>query len=121
MPTFFGCLTSLPAQEFWSHDGAHSSILIRGDHLYLNTGTGVDNTHRKIRTPDAPSLVVLDKHTGKLARPRARKHRPFHFSQHVGIPIHGEIGRPRTPVLLRGQRQSLCLRTVAGRIQAAGR
>jgi outer membrane protein assembly factor BamB len=50
----------------WSHDGAHSSILIRGDHLYLNTGTGVDNTHKVIRTPDAPSLVVLDKKTGRM-------------------------------------------------------
>jgi len=50
----------------WSHDAAHSSILIQGDHLYLNTGTGVDNTHRRIRTPDAPSLVVLDKRTGRL-------------------------------------------------------
>ncbi len=50
----------------WSHDGAHSSILIHGPHLYLNTGTGVDNTHRKIRTPDAPSLIVLDKSTGKF-------------------------------------------------------
>ncbi len=55
----------------WSHDGAHSSILIRGDFLYLNSGTGVDNTHRKIRTPDAPSLLVLDKRTGRiLARDR---------------------------------------------------
>ena len=53
----------------WSHDAAHSSILIHGDHLYLNSGTGVDNTHRKIRTPDAPSLVVFDKRTGAyLAR-----------------------------------------------------
>jgi outer membrane protein assembly factor BamB len=50
----------------WSHDAAHSSILIHGDYLYLNTGTGVDNTHRRIRAPDAPSLVVLDKHTGRL-------------------------------------------------------
>ena len=53
----------------WSHDAAHSSILIHGDYLYLNSGTGVDNTHRRIRTPDAPSLVVLDKRTGRfLAR-----------------------------------------------------
>lgn len=53
----------------WSHDGAHSSIMILGDYLYLNSGTGVDNTHKKIRTPDAPSLVVLDKRTGRyLAR-----------------------------------------------------
>jgi outer membrane protein assembly factor BamB len=50
----------------WSHDAAHSSILIDGDFLYLNSGTGVDNTHKRIRTPDAPSLVVLNKHTGKL-------------------------------------------------------
>ena len=55
----------------WSHDAAHSSILIHGDHLYINSGTGVDNTHKKIRTPDAPSLVVLDKQTGRfLARER---------------------------------------------------
>lgn len=50
----------------WSHDAAHSSILVDGDHLYLNTGNGVDNTHRRIRRPDAPSLVVLDKRTGRL-------------------------------------------------------
>ena len=49
----------------WSHDAAHSSILIQGDYLYLNSGTGVDNTHKRIRTPDAPSLVVLDKRTGR--------------------------------------------------------
>jgi len=55
----------------WSHDAVHSSILIHGDHLYLNTGTGVDNTHRHIRTPDAPNLIVLDKRTGRpLARER---------------------------------------------------
>jgi len=50
----------------WPHDGAHSSILIHGDHLYLNTATGVDNTHKRIRAPDAPSLVVLDKKSGLL-------------------------------------------------------
>ncbi len=57
----------------WSHDGSHSSILILGDHLYLNSGTGVDSTHRKIRTPEAPGLVVLDKRTGAyLARDNER-------------------------------------------------
>ena len=50
----------------WSHDGAHSSILVHDRYLYVNSGTGVDNTHRKIRTPDAPSLVVIDKNTGQL-------------------------------------------------------
>jgi hypothetical protein len=50
----------------WPHDAAHGSILIHGDQLYLNTGTGVDNTHKRIRKPHAPSLVVLDKATGRL-------------------------------------------------------
>ena len=53
----------------WPHDAAHSSILIHGNHLYLNTANGVDNSHKRIRAPEAPSLVVLDKRTGKwLAR-----------------------------------------------------
>ena len=57
----------LPAVAgIWSHDAAHSSILILGEYLYVNTGTGVDNTHKKIRTPDAPSLVVIHKRTGRL-------------------------------------------------------
>lgn len=50
----------------WPHDGAHASILVHEDYLYLNTGNGVDNTHKRIRRPDAPSLIVLDKHTGRL-------------------------------------------------------
>lgn len=55
----------------WPHDAAHSSILIHGDYLYVNTSTGVDNTHRRIRTPDAPGLVVIDKRTGRwVARDR---------------------------------------------------
>ncbi|HKS37713.1 MAG TPA: PQQ-binding-like beta-propeller repeat protein, partial [Verrucomicrobiae bacterium] len=33
------------AARIWPNDGAHSSILIHGHYLYLNTGTGVDNTH----------------------------------------------------------------------------
>ena len=54
------CSSDLGA-GIWPHDGAHSSILIRGDHLYVNTATGVDNTHKRIRAPNAPSLAVIDK------------------------------------------------------------
>jgi len=71
-------VTSLDADVIWSldmktdpvnmhpHDSAHSSILIDGDLLYLNTGNGVDEKHEKIRRPDAPSLIVVDKNTGRL-------------------------------------------------------
>lgn len=50
----------------WPHDAAHSTILIRGNHLYLNSGTGVDNTHRKMRAPESPSLLVVDKRDGRI-------------------------------------------------------
>ncbi len=50
----------------WPHDGAHGSMLIDGDFLYVNTSNAVDNTHRRIRCPDGPSLIVLDKKTGRL-------------------------------------------------------
>ena len=50
----------------YPHDAAHASVLIDGPFLYVNTSNGVDNTHRKIRAPDAPALVVLEKATGRL-------------------------------------------------------
>lgn len=79
----------------WSHDAAHSSILVRGDYLYLNTGTGVDNTHKKIRTPNAPSLVVLDKHTGRLVARDDEHIAPNIFHSTWAAPSLGEInGRP---------------------------
>lgn len=54
------------AVDMYPHDGAHMAILLDGDYLYLNTGNGVDNTHKVVRKPDAPTLVVLDKNTGKV-------------------------------------------------------
>jgi len=48
------------------HDSAHCSILSDDEFLYVNTSSGVDDTHRHIASPDAPSLIVLDKRTGRL-------------------------------------------------------
>jgi outer membrane protein assembly factor BamB len=76
----------------WSHDGAHSSILIRGDHLYLNSGTGVDNSHVKIRTPDAPSLVVLDKKTGRLLARDGERIAPKIFHCTWSSPSMAKVG-----------------------------
>jgi outer membrane protein assembly factor BamB len=79
----------------WSHDAAHSSILIHGDYLYLNTGTGVDKTHKKIRTPEAPSLVVLDKRTGRLVARDNEHIAPNIFHSTWSPPSLGEVnGRP---------------------------
>src|SRR5262249_4464342 len=79
----------------WSHDAAHSSILIDGDFLYLNSGTGVDNTHKKIRTPDAPSLVVLDKRTGRLIARDDEHIAPSIFHCTWSAPSLGEVNGKR--------------------------
>ena len=75
----------------WPHDGAHSSILIHGDHLYLNTATGVDNTHKRIRTPDAPSLIVLDKKTGRLLARETEGMAPFIFHNTWSAPATARV------------------------------
>lgn len=86
----------------WSHDAAHSSILIDGDFLYLNTGTGVDNTHKKIRTPDAPNLVVLDKRTGRLLARDNEHIAPNIFHNTWASPSLAEINGRRLVFLAAG-------------------
>ena len=76
----------------WSHDGAHSSILIDEDFLYLNTGTGVDNTHKVIRTPNAPSLIVLDKRTGRYLARDDEHMAPDIFHCTWSSPSMGKVG-----------------------------
>ena len=86
----------------WSHDGAHASILIDGDFLYLNTSTGVDNTHRVIRTPDAPSLVVLNKRTGRLVAREREGIAPNVFHCTWSSPALGKVGGHNTLVFAAG-------------------
>jgi outer membrane protein assembly factor BamB len=48
------------------HDSAHSSILLHGQYLYVNTSNGINDKHKFIPAPDAPSLIILDKRTGRI-------------------------------------------------------
>ncbi len=50
----------------WPHDACDCSILVYGDYLYVGTSNGIDATHRFMVSPNAPSLIVLNKHTGRL-------------------------------------------------------
>jgi outer membrane protein assembly factor BamB len=70
-------LTNTDADMIWAfdiikecgvrqHDQAYGSVLIDGPFLYVNTSNGVDDSHKQIRAPDAPSLIVLEKATGRL-------------------------------------------------------
>lgn len=58
-----------PIQELGvrQHDSAHGSPLLYQQFLYVNTSNGVGDSHLHIDSPDAPSLIVLDRKTGRLA------------------------------------------------------
>lgn len=49
------------------HDTASGSPLLLGELLYVNTSNGVDQPHKKVLNPLAPSLIAVDKKTGRLA------------------------------------------------------
>lgn len=77
--------------EVWPQDAADGSVLVLGNYLYLCPCNGVDKTHKHIPRPQAPSLIVLDKRTGKvIARDDAQ----------IGPKIfHGEWSSPSTGVV----------------------
>ena len=74
-----------------THDQVHGSILLDGDLLYVNSCNGVDNTHRRIRCPDAPSLVVLDKKTGRIVARDDQRIGPNIFHCTWSSPSMGEV------------------------------
>ena len=58
------CFDIIDKIRVWPHDATNSSILVHGDFLYVCTGNGVDG--EKCPDPLSPSLIVLDKKTGRL-------------------------------------------------------
>jgi outer membrane protein assembly factor BamB len=52
--------------KVFPHNLACCSPLVVGDLVFVVTANGVDDTHEKLPSPDAPSFVALDKRTGKL-------------------------------------------------------
>ncbi|MCA9264330.1 MAG: PQQ-binding-like beta-propeller repeat protein [Planctomycetales bacterium] len=77
------------------HDAGHCSVLQHGRYLYACTSNGVDATHQFVVSPDAPSLVVLDKDTGQLVATDAEKIGPQIIHCTWSSPSTGLIGSRR--------------------------
>jgi outer membrane protein assembly factor BamB len=77
------------------HDQVEGSVLIDGDLLYVNSNNGVDNTHRRIRSPNAPSLVALDKRTGRIVARDAEHIGPNIFHSTWSSPSLGVVNGRR--------------------------
>ena len=50
----------------WPQDASNCSVLLYKDRLFVCTSNGVDKSHRNVPFPDSPTVIVLDKHTGRL-------------------------------------------------------
>ncbi|MDP8243929.1 MAG: PQQ-binding-like beta-propeller repeat protein [Candidatus Hinthialibacter antarcticus] len=80
----------------YPHDSAHCSVLVDGDFLYINTSNGVDNTHKKIRKPDAPSLIVLNKKDGSWVARDDERIGPRIFHSTWSSPAMGVVDGQKT-------------------------
>ncbi len=74
------------------HDSAHSSILLHGDYLYVNTSNGLDDKHTHIPSTEAPSLIVLEKKTGRLVAKDDENIGPRIFHSTWSSPAMGSVG-----------------------------
>lgn len=95
-------VTSKDADIIWSydlkmelglcpHDSPHASILLDGDFLYLNTCNGVNFKHLETNALNAPSIIALDKKTGRLLAKDNEHFGPRIFHSSWSSPSMGEV------------------------------
>ncbi len=51
----------------YPHNLANSSPVVMGDLIYVSTSNGQDESHVNVPSPRAPSIIAVNKQTGKLA------------------------------------------------------
>jgi len=74
------------------HNASNASPLLVGNRLYITTSNGVAPDHKHPPAPDAPSLVVLDKRTGRLVAKDAAGIGRRLFHGQWSSPALGEVG-----------------------------
>jgi len=77
------------------HDSAHCSILLDGQYLYVNTSNGLNSRHTGVEKPEAPSLVVVDKATGRLLAQEREGISSRTFHSNWSSPALGEVSNRR--------------------------
>ncbi len=86
-----------PEIKCWPQDAVDCSIIVRGDYLYLSPSNGVDRSHVRIPSPNCPTLIVLDKKTGKLIATDEEKISPHIFHGTWSAPSIGKINGKDVP------------------------
>jgi outer membrane protein assembly factor BamB len=73
------------------HNASNCSVLIVDDLIYACTSNGQDWTHSNIPSPNAPSFVALNKHTGELAGEDDAKIGPRIYHGQWSSPSTGKV------------------------------
>ena len=74
------------------HNASNSSALIVGDLIYVCTSNGQDWTHVNVPSPNAPSLIAVNKKTGELAGEDEEKIGTRLFHGQWSSPSTGKVG-----------------------------
>ena len=74
------------------HNATNCSILVRGDLLYICTSNGVHWQHSTVPSPGAPSLIVLNRKTGKLVARDNANIGPRIYHGQWSSPALGRVG-----------------------------
>lgn len=82
----------IDALGVFPHDAASCSALVVGNMLYVGTSNGVDKPHTKVLAPLAPSLIVLDKMSGRLLATDAEKIGTRMWHAQWSSPSSGKVG-----------------------------
>jgi outer membrane protein assembly factor BamB len=83
------------------HDVCGSSPIVHGDYVYAGTSNGQDDKHARIVNPKAPTLIALDKRTGRLAGVDGELIGERMFHGNWSSPVATEFGG-RTMILFGG-------------------
>ncbi len=82
----------LAALKVAPHNAANCSVLVAGDLLFVGTSNGLDDTHTRAPSPQAPSLIALDKKTGRLVAQDREGIGSRLFHSQWSSPAAGEVG-----------------------------
>lgn len=88
------------------HNMTSSSVLVVGDKLFVTTSNAVDWTDKHIPSPDAPALICLDKHTGKLLGRERSGICQRMFLSNWSSPAYGTVGG--RPMVVFGAGDGFC-------------
>jgi hypothetical protein len=73
------------------HNMSSCSITAAGDVIFVCTSNGIDEEHKFVPSPDAPSFMAMNKNTGEILWTDASPWKNIHHGQ-WGSPAYAELG-----------------------------